>query len=223
MNREDTLKVTLTSWLKFQEIGEIIIVDWSSKNSLEWVLDLDKRIKLIRVDNQSHFNISKAYNLGIDNTTKDYILKMDVDYLLNPYYNFFELHTKPETNYYTGNYKGSAENPIFQYLNGLIYVNKRYLLEVNGYNENFEGYGWDDTDLYLALNSMGHQRSFINHDYSIMHIPHPHEARTANYRNKSRASSNRSNSRVRGSLRRIVQWSLRPKNERYFLAQMSPI
>jgi glycosyltransferase involved in cell wall biosynthesis len=227
MNREDTLKVTLTSWLKFKEVGEIIIVDWSSKNSLEWVLDLDERVKLIRVNEQLYFNISKAYNLAIDNATKDYILKMDTDYLLNPYYNFFELHAKPETNYYTGDWSGSEGNPIFKYLNGLIYIKKSNLLAVNGYNENFEGYGWDDTDLYYILNSKGEKRLYINHDYSIMHIAHPDTTRTENYQNKRIQSSCRDNKRLyrqRHVLsRRAVKWSLHKQNERFFFAEMSSI
>jgi glycosyltransferase involved in cell wall biosynthesis len=227
MNRGDTLKVTLTSWLKFKEIGEIIIVDWSSKESLEWVVDVDDRIKLIRVNDKAYFNISKAYNLAIDNATKDYILKMDVDYLLNPYYNFFKLHAKPEMSYYTGDYSGSEGNPIFQYLNGLIYVKRKYFLDANGYNENFEGYGWDDTDLYSTLSSAGKQRLYINHDYSVMHIAHPATVRTENYENKRIQSSCRNNKRLyreRGALsRRTVQWILHKKNERYFSAQMSPI
>jgi len=227
MNREDTLKVTLTSWLKFTEIGEIIIVDWSSKNSLEWVLDLDERIKLIRVNDQPYFNISKAYNLAIDNASKDYILKMDVDYLLNPYYNFFELHAKPETDYYTGDYTGSEGDPIFQHLNGLVYIKRNNLLAVNGYNENFEGYGWDDTELYSILTSKGKKRLRINHDYSMMHIFHPQAARTENYQNKRIRSSSLSNKRsFRGQKdqhRRTVKWSLNEQNERFFFAEMSSI
>jgi glycosyltransferase involved in cell wall biosynthesis len=227
MNREDTLKVTLTSWLKFTEIGEIIIVDWSSKNSLEWVLDLDERVKLIRVNDQPYFNISKAYNLAIDNASKDYILKMDVDYLLNPYYNFFELHAKPETDYYTGDHTGSEGDPIFQHLNGLVYIKRNNLLAVNGYNENFEGYGWDDTELYSILTSKGKKRLHINHDYSTMHIVHPQAARTENYQNKRIRSSSLSNKRsFRGQKdqpRRTVKWSLNKQNERFFFAEISSI
>lgn len=223
MNRGDTLKVTLTSWLKFKEVGEIVIVDWSSSDSLEWVIDLDERIKLIRVDDQPYFNLSKAYNLAIDNATKDYVLKMDVDYLLNPYYNFFALHAKPEIDsFYTGNWSGS-EDLIFKHLNGLIYSQKTCLLEVNCYNENFEGYGWDDTDLYEILKSIGKKRLYINHDYSIIHIIHEEKVRTENYENKCIRFSARKNKRLKIFNRRIVKWELLLKNKRFYSARASLI
>lgn len=223
MNRGDTLKVTLTSWLKFKEVGEIVIVDWSSTDSLEWVIDLDERIKLIRVDNQPYFNISKAYNLAIDNATKDYVLKMDVDYLLNPYYNFFELHAKPEIDsFYTGNWS-TSQDPIFRHLNGLVYSRRSSLSEVDCYNEHFEGYGWDDADLYDILKSIGKKRLYINHDYSIIHIVHEEKTRTENYQNKRIRFSARQNKRLKTSGRRIIKWNLLLKSERLYSAQISPI
>jgi glycosyltransferase involved in cell wall biosynthesis len=221
MNREDTLKVTLASWLKFKEVGEIVIVDWCSTNNLEWAIDLDDRIKLIRVNNQPYFNIAKAYNLAIDNSTKDYVLKMDVDYLLNPYYNFFELHPRPEEEcYYTGNWATSDGDPIFKHLHGLIYAKRSGLIEAEGYNENFEGYGWDDDDLYGVMTSMGKKRIDINHDYSIMHIVHGEKVRTENYKDKRTRSSARQNKRLKTSIRRIIKWNLSQKSERFYFAEI---
>lgn len=46
MNREKMLAVSLQPWLSFNEISEIVIVDWSSKNSLEKLETIDERMKL---------------------------------------------------------------------------------------------------------------------------------------------------------------------------------
>lgn len=48
MNRMEILKVNIMSWLNFSEIGEIVIVDWNSKQPLYDLLKLDKRIKIGR-------------------------------------------------------------------------------------------------------------------------------------------------------------------------------
>jgi capsular polysaccharide biosynthesis protein/exopolysaccharide biosynthesis predicted pyruvyltransferase EpsI len=217
MNREDTLKVSLPSWLKFKEVGEIIIVDWSSKKELSWVLDLDDRIKLIRVEDEQYFNISQAFNLGIDHATKEMILKMDVDYMLNPYYNFFEVNPIENDSFYAGNgQKVGWDNPIFASLNGLNYCNRKYIQEINGYNENYQGYGHDDEELCECLESIGKKRLDIQYNYSIIHIPHPNNFRTANYEQKQ--INNRS---VIFTKRRIVDWSLNKISENYIKAKSS--
>ena len=104
MNRENMLNVSLQSWLNFEEISEIIIVDWSSKNSLKKLETIDERIKVIRVEEKEYFNIGKAFNIGFKNATAEKILKMDVDYILNPYFNLFKSDVKLTKNtFITGN------------------------------------------------------------------------------------------------------------------------
>jgi capsular polysaccharide biosynthesis protein/exopolysaccharide biosynthesis predicted pyruvyltransferase EpsI len=215
MNREDTLKVSLSSWLKFKEVGEIIIVDWSSEKELSWVLDLDDRIKFIRVEGEQYFNISQAFNLGIDHATKEMILKMDVDYMLNPYCNFFEVNPIQNNCFYAGNGKKIGwDKPVFSWLNGLNYCKREYIKEVDGYNENFQGYGHDDEELCEALESIGKKRLDIQYDYSIIHIPHPSNFRTENYEQKY--IDNRS---VVFTKRRVINWNLCNLYENYIKAK----
>ena len=89
-NRENALRISLNSWLNFKEIDEIIIVDWSSDQPLSNFLPLDERIKIIRVDNKEYFNQPQPLNLAINFASGDRILKLDTDYVLNPYYNFLK-------------------------------------------------------------------------------------------------------------------------------------
>lgn len=220
MNREDMLRTSLFSWLKFKEIGEIIIVDWSSKKDLSWVLDIDERVKYIRVEGEDYFNISQAYNLGADHVTKDYILKMDVDYLLNPYYNFFDTNPVMKGCFYAGNSSDQQigwDNPIFSYLNGILYTKTEDFKKIEGYNENFQGYGYDDDEIYENLQKIGLDRLDISYDYSVMHVPHPSNFRTSNY--QKNLPDNRS---VIFKKRRIVEWDLCEKSNRYTLAKIKP-
>ena len=63
-NRYNALRVSLNSWLAFDEIKEIIIVDWSSDEPIGHLTKIDKRIKVICVDNEKYFNQPQPLNLA---------------------------------------------------------------------------------------------------------------------------------------------------------------
>ena len=94
MNRSAMLRVSLQSWIGNPLISEIIIIDWSSKDPISWAESLDPRIRVIRIDGQKTFNKSKSLNIGISASSGDFIMQMDVDYILNPYYNLVEVFQK---------------------------------------------------------------------------------------------------------------------------------
>lgn len=133
MNRKNMLNVSLQSWLNFEEISEIIIVDWSSKNSLKKLETIDERIKVIRVEEKEYFNIGEAFNIGFKNATADKILKMDVDYILNPYFNLFKSDVKLTKNtFITGNWEDQVKDNkmgFMVYLNGFIYLHRENFLK----------------------------------------------------------------------------------------------
>ena len=63
-NRYNPLLISLQSWLLFDEVKEIIIVDWSSDDPINYLTKLDKRIKIIRVDDEQYFNQPQPLNLA---------------------------------------------------------------------------------------------------------------------------------------------------------------
>ena len=139
-NRNAPLKISLTSWLLFPQISEIIIVDWSSDESLNDLANLDPRIKIISVPNQKYFNQPEPLNLAVSLATGDYILKVDTDYILNPYFNFFDFYKVDNTCFVCGE-NGYAQpeinqSPYFKYLRGLLYVTRENFLKIGGFNEN---------------------------------------------------------------------------------------
>jgi len=89
-NRKQALRVSLNSWVNYKEIGEIIIVDWSSEEDLQDFISIDERIKIIRVNDKQYFNQPQPLNLALSLASGDRILKLDTDYVMNPYYNFFD-------------------------------------------------------------------------------------------------------------------------------------
>lgn len=169
-NRYNALRVSLSSWLAFEEIKEVIIVDWNSDEPINHLSKLDKRIKIIRVEGEKYFNQPQPLNLAASIATGDYILKLDCDYIINPYFEFFE-HYKIDENsflcgqddyeckheYWDENLKGYAVNfnqmdvgelmryshtysPLFKYLTGLCFVTRENYWKVGGYDERMGKY-----------------------------------------------------------------------------------
>lgn len=189
MNREKMLAVSLQSWLSFNEISEIVIVDWSSKNSLEKLETIDERIKVIRVNGEQHFNIGKAYNLAFQNSTVDKVLKMDVDYILNPYYNLFQSNIELTRDIFiTGHFMDKHEDNkmgFIEHLNGFVYLYRESFKKC-GYT-GWDNYGSDDEDLYRCLkkNNLKRVRLYdTTNTLFIYHNPHDNKIRTENYMSK---------------------------------------
>jgi len=193
-NRINMLKFSINSWVAYKNIHEFIIVDWSSDDIThdeeEYFKKLDDRIKIIKVENEKYFNLSKSFNLAAKNASGDLLLKLDVDYILNPYYDFFETYNINKNEFLTGDWNGYEKNRevgFLLYLNGFLYVHKENFFKVEGYNENLRGYGYDDCDLYSRLESVaGLKRTYLDCDKIVIyHNPHEDNLRSKNYECKN--------------------------------------
>jgi GR25 family glycosyltransferase involved in LPS biosynthesis len=208
-NRIEPLKVSLSSWLLKDEIKELIIVDWSSDESISYLSELDERIKIITVQNEKYFNQPQPLNLAASIATGDYILKVDTDYLFNPYYNFFESYIPDDVSFVSGNHeievfdffdgehyiidpsKMSFEemvkyvnsySPYFKYLKGLIFSKKEFFDKIGGYNENLgKYYAYEDDEICHRLELLGLQHKKLHYDHTLIHIAHPDKKRTENF------------------------------------------
>ena len=208
-NRNEALQIALSSWLLRPEIVEIIIVDWSSDESLAPLTKLDKRIKIITVLNQKYFNQPQPLNLAASIATGDYILKVDCDYIFSPYYNFFDTYQIDENTFVSGkhnikNYEVfngeqyvvdkdnmsllelveyvNSYSPIFKHLIGLLFVSRKNFMKIGGYNENLgKYYAYEDDEIFHRFRVLGLQEKKLNFDYNVLHIPHSDKKRTENF------------------------------------------
>lgn len=180
-DRNECLKVVLPSWLQHKEIDEIIIVDWSSKESLQNLLKLDDRIKIVRVENEKYYKPAEANNLAVSFASGNNILRIDVDHFLNPYYNFFEIYKINEDNFVSGESETVSDrdnNPYYKYLFGLLYITKNNFNKVNGYNENIGYYySHEDRDIFERLKLLGLKQIKLKNNHSVIHIPHSDKKR----------------------------------------------
>ena len=198
MNRTDRLIRMLPTWAKIDEITDIVVVDWSSKDpiseykNIQEILKNFNKIKIVRVDGQKYFHLGKSYNLGYQFTDEKnkILLKLDVDYLSINGEWIKTLRTENgnlHKYYICGLYRFCKSS------SGFLLLNKKDFQKVNGYNENFESiWGYDDQDIQKRLlesyepndpNYPFRQIFFWNFENFIYHIPHSDELRTENYIN----------------------------------------
>ncbi|MCX6267468.1 MAG: galactosyltransferase-related protein [Bacteroidetes bacterium] len=169
-NRKETLEESLKTWVCQDQIDEIVILDWTSDESLIPLVQQYQNGKIILavVRNQPRWILSHAYNLAARLTSKSKILKIDSDVKILP--GFFEQHTLEPGIFFTGNWK-IARNPNEKHLHGMSFMFRNSFFSVNGYNEFIKSYGWDDIDLYARLENKSLTRKNFKHD-TLLHIPH---------------------------------------------------
>jgi len=170
-NRAENLIKAIPSWLKCSEISEIIIVDWTSDvpvyDDLKRAGIADARIKIFRVEEQSRWILSHAFNAGFRAASFSKILKIDADIILDR--DFFAQTNLRKNTFITGNWRLADEGQ--EYINGFFFVTRKDLLKVNGFNEFITTYGWDDDELYARLKDAGLARVSLGSRF-LRHLDH---------------------------------------------------
>jgi GT2 family glycosyltransferase len=197
-NRGKALSVSISSWIQFDEIDEIIVADWNSRDPVNHLAELDPRIKIINVPNEPYFNQPQPLNLAASLVKNDYILKLDSDTIMNPYFNFFDHHkidsqsfltgTSESWNFYDEKEPNSKNIDYQQYMYlkalwGTLYITKENYVKIGGYNENMNKYAaWEDTELYERLLLLGLKHVTIKFDLkTLFSLPHPAKKRVENF------------------------------------------
>jgi predicted glycosyltransferase involved in capsule biosynthesis len=184
MDRSDNLIKSLPSWIKNDNIKQLIIIDWSSKMPLHENAEFRKifgsttKTELIRIDGQKYYNSGKLLNVALEYVKEDLLLKLDSDYMLLKDEFLDELSMLNPKYFVTGHYKINTKCG----LNGLTVVDVLAIKAVNGFREDFIGYGWEDDDLYNRLYSQQKLERVIVEDLQdwVDHLPH-NGSKTSNF------------------------------------------
>lgn len=186
-NRGEALTVSISSWIQFDEVEEIIVTDWNSDVPVDHLTRLDSRIKIITVPEEPYFNQPQPLNLAASFVKSKYILKLDSDTVMNPYFNFFDHHTIDDNSFLTGtdeswHFNNEKPNPKHVYQNykylkplwGTLYISKENYSKIGGYNENMNKYAaWEDTEIYERLLLLGLKHVNIKFDKkTLFSLPH---------------------------------------------------
>ena len=183
MNRLGALRKALKTWMALKEVDRIFIVDWGSavplKQSLQDFTTVDSRICIVRVLGQKHWCNSKCHNLEMRLLEPGSLwLRLDNDTLVRK--DFFERHPWKVGEFYAGNWRTvPLEIDDKRNLAGTLFIDPKYVLDVNGYNERLVHYGREDDELYARLSIRGYRWREL--DLSILeHISHSDRFRYEN-------------------------------------------
>ena len=184
--------IALQSWIEALDASSldktsasIVALDWSSHPPLESTLPShlaqDPRLTLLRVQDQSLWILSIAYNLAADFASRyinrDAILvKLDCDTFLAP--TFFQSLSIPSSReFYAGNWR-NAQDENDEHLNGIFAIPLNQFIKSGGFDERIQTYGYDDTNLYLRLQNLTHLVKLDFPNQTMVHLAHIPSTRT---------------------------------------------
>jgi len=127
---------------------EHLVVDWSSIQPLRReLLPPDPRLRLLRVEGEPEWNLCRAYNFAVAQSSGEVILKLDAD-------------AWPSARFDPGAPQlGEAGRPCAfgsggEGRKGQILVARSLFEAVGGFHELLVGYGFDDKDLRIRLTQL---------------------------------------------------------------------
>lgn len=179
----------MASWFKVANVKQVVVVDWSSQPPLRPILETvlnamnntsQAQLKIVRVEGETEWVLTRAYNLGVREVEVDYVFKVDCDYIVKE--NALERHRldyaegdNGESVFFTGYYM-NARDANEMHLNGAMVVSRRVFWSVGGYDERIQSYGYDDEDLYARLSKAGLTRMNVSYE-DLSHLEHGDEER----------------------------------------------
>lgn len=140
----------------------------------------DVRIKVVRVENETDWVLSRAYNLAVRQADVAFVFKVDCDYVVEE--SAVEKHRldriegeQQASKFYTGYYM-NARDANEMHLNGVLMVSQKDFWAVGGYDERIQSYGYDDEELYTRLAKAGIKRLNVSYQ-EVSHLQHGDEER----------------------------------------------
>ena len=193
-------EMAFQSWIIVRGLREIFIVDWQStitvKSVVQRFLNGNVHVQRIFVKELSthpslDWRIAPAFNLGLSQVSSELSFKVDCDTLLHP--DFLSHNLLSELGFRYGDYRNALPDRNDNHLNGVFLAFTADLRAVHGFDERMSLYGWDDSDLYVRLEShIRNTRSISasSHVYAdfvrtrgryrlIEHLPHERGDNTA--------------------------------------------
>jgi glycosyltransferase involved in cell wall biosynthesis len=129
---------------------EIVVVDYDCPDGVgDWVRRAYPEVRVVQVADRPLFNISEARNLGAAAAAKsEWLMFVDADVMVAP-----ELRDRIEPLMQPGVFLSPRPRP--PELWGALVVAKADFDAIGGYDEAFEGWGWEDFDITERLRLSG--------------------------------------------------------------------
>ena len=186
MNRLHHLRLTLPQNLADNQLNStrFLILDYNSSDGLqEYILHNFSRelrqgkIAYHRYAHAKYFSHSHSRNLAVNHITAPFICNLDADNFTGPRFDEF-LHEKFSK--HKGAVISALSNPQQVYgAFGRMATRREDFVEVGGYDEAFEGYGFEDYDLVSRLEQNGIHKVLIDKAEHLKTVSHDNNDRVA--------------------------------------------
>lgn len=200
-NRDLRLVENCLNSLKNQtnKVFKVVLVDYGSvanyRNELETLVKNYSFIQLIQCNtNQELWCKSRAINIVLKQCATDYFFVGDIDMIYHSkfvetlktikkdaityfqvgFLNEEESKKEQEFSEYAINFKSTEE------ATGMTLYSTAILKSINGYDEFYNGWGSEDTDVHIRLKNAGHTVNFYKDQVLMLHQWHPKQYRSKN-------------------------------------------
>ena len=176
-NRKEFLQENINHVAKINSLKEHLIIDFDSREKIRKSDYKNKKVKILNVINEPEWSITRSYNVGIQFSNTEYIMKIDADVLID-YEKFNKInYEKYDILYFMENDWDPGN-----------FISKASLLkDINGFNE-FIKQRFDDNDMLKRIKNKGYNiekvpgliKEKINHSDELRH-----ETTTSYFKNKA--------------------------------------
>lgn len=177
-DKQSNIVTLMRNWLKVDGIDEIVLVDWSSQPALAGLLkgklpSMDKVVS-IRVENETEWAMSRAYNLGVHFARYENVVRLDCDHAV--YNDFVAKHTVSASQSFYAGKEQLAKNINELDLSNAMVVHQQDFWAVGGYDERIQSQGGETENLCDRLTSI-QKLTRKDIDYQkLAHLPHRSES-----------------------------------------------
>lgn len=174
---------------------EVVLVDYGSKAPIDGLIQAYTFVKLLRCNTEQQLWCkSRAINIVLKNCESPYFFVGDMDMMYHP--NFVEtlhhLKQNQDAIYFKVGFLNETESkkniPFHDYIinfisneeaTGMTLFNTEVLKSIHGYDEFYNGWGGEDTDVHARLNNAGYKVNFYTEKVLMLHQWHPKHYRAA--------------------------------------------
>ncbi len=179
---KETLPANIRNSVAYGAI-EFVLLNYNSNDGMDqWVAkEMKEHIEngflvYLKTSEPKYWHAAHAKNIVTKYATGEIVVNVDSDcFVLEGYVEYINALFNKETNMFlTGRTPMAPADAV-----GRVCVLKSDFLRVNGYDENLDGYGFEDTDLYSRLREIGIEEKDIDLKF-MASIDHGHADRIQN-------------------------------------------
>jgi glycosyltransferase involved in cell wall biosynthesis len=179
MGRLPFLQQTLPT-LVAQPECRCVVVDYSCPQMTgDWVEAHFPQVEIVRVQNQTEFNLARGRNAGLAHVQEPWICFIDCDLKLSSEFAASVLPTLNAGHFYR------ADPLVDMGMCGSCICPTEVVQNLGGYDDVYEGWSEEDVDFYDSLEFLGLRRASFPASL-LRHIPHDDDLRVQQFKKKNR-------------------------------------